>query len=56
MGEHDLAQLTGVPADLPDRRRQLRRRAGQAGVDQGQAVTIHAQVGVPDRETQEEQA
>ena len=54
--EYDLPQLTGVPADLPDRGGQPRGGAGQAGVDQGQAVTIHAQVGVPDREAQKEQA
>jgi molybdopterin-binding protein len=43
-------------ANLPDGRGQLRRGTRHAGVDEGQAARVCAQVGVPDRETQEVQA
>jgi hypothetical protein len=50
--EHHLAQVPRLPAKTADRRRDLRGRPGNTGVDARQAASVLAQVGVPDRQTQ----
>jgi hypothetical protein len=56
VGEHQPPQVSELVAKGADGGGDLRRGAGDAGVDEGQAVRILAQVGVPDREAQEVQA
>jgi hypothetical protein len=55
-GEHQPPQVSQVMAERADGGGDLRRGAGDAGVDEGQAVGVVAQVGMADRETQEVQA
>jgi hypothetical protein len=50
VGEHQPPQVSQVMAEPVDGRGDLRRGAVRAGVDEGQAVRVVAQVGVPDRE------
>ena len=44
------AQVAGLVSGLADRRRDRRRGAGEAGVDERESVGVVPQVGVPDRE------
>ena len=56
MGEQEPPQVSRVMAECADGCGDLRGGAGDAGVDEGQAIRVLAQVGMPDREAQEVQA